>query len=100
MLIFQGQFQIITTSMSNLIFYFLYRLISIYEYVIVIYALSTWFKVDANSFFGKIKRIVFLLVNPYIGPIAKLLPGMAKMFSVLIGYLLLELLKWLIVSAF
>ncbi len=79
---------------------FLLRLIKALEFLLFARAISSWFIRNSSN---PIYQILVMLTEPFLSPIrsglSKLQTGSFLDFSVLAGYLLLEILSWLVVRA-
>lgn len=74
------------------------KIISIYETIIVIYALLSWFPGAYNSYFGK---LIAKVVAPFLNLIDRIVPPIMGMsFSPIIAILILEFLTRIIGSIF
>lgn len=79
---------------------FLLRLIRALEFLLFARALSSWFvRNPANPIY----QILIMLTEPFLSPIrsglSKVQSGGFLDFSILAGYLLLEIMSWLVVRA-
>ncbi|HZK10526.1 MAG TPA: YggT family protein [Clostridia bacterium] len=79
---------------------FLLRLIRALEFLLFVRAISSWFiRNPANPIY----QILVMLTEPFLSPIRSALSKMQSGgfidFSILVGYLLLEILSWLVVQS-
>ncbi len=80
--------------------YYVIKLMRIYRFILIVYALSTWFRPNYDSIFYKIKETLYKLVAPVVSPVESILPGILKMFSVLIAYFIIYFLEVLLITTF
>lgn len=78
----------------------LLRLIRALEFLLFARAISSWFVRNPSH---PVYQLLIGLTEPFLGPIrsglSRLQSGGFIDFSILVGYLLLEILSWLVVQA-
>lgn len=79
---------------------FLLRMIRLLELLLFARAISSWFVRNIDN---PIYRILTMLTEPFLAPIRNFLSRLQRGgfidFSVLVGYLLLEVLSWAVTRA-
>ena len=75
----------------------LISIINIYQLLIVIWALASWFPAPQSGVVGDLLSAINLLVDPYVALFRRFIPPIANVdFSPLIAYFALSIVQWLI----
>lgn len=77
---------------------FIISAIEIYQYILVFYALSTWFR-PKTELFNQIKLMLKSAADLIIKPIEQLAPQL-RFFSVIISYFILEFVRIYVINSF
>lgn len=69
-------------------------LLTLYELILVVRVILSWFPIDSNSPMAPVQRVAFSLTEPILGPLRALLnTSMPIDFSPLIVFFGIEILK-------